>query len=143
MQQPLKRPVVNIVLGFYNGHNYIVQQVQTILNQRDVLVNLHIFDDASAEPLEKSFVNQFKDEDRSKIQINTRPENLGYSKNFLWGLAEVPNNADYFAFSDQDDIWLEDKLKTGVDALRAIPADTPALYCSSTSLFRADGQTVM
>lgn len=143
MQQPLKRPAVDVVLGFYNGHKYIVPQVQTILNQRDVLVNLHIFDDASAEPLEKSFVNQFIDDDRCKIHIKRRSENLGYSKNFLWGLAEVPNDADYFAFSDQDDIWLEDKLKTAVDALRAIPAETPALYCSRTRLVKEDGQTVI
>ena len=38
------------------------------------------------------------------------------------------------AFSDQDDVWLPEKLARGVAALARIPADVPALYCARQHL---------
>jgi len=43
------------------------------------------------------------------------------------------DDADYFAFSDQDDVWLPDKLAHAVAALGEVAADRPALYfCDRT-----------
>jgi hypothetical protein len=36
----------------------------------------------------------------------------------------------YVAFADQDDVWLPEKLGWAVEALEAVPAQTPALYCA-------------
>ena len=33
------------------------------------------------------------------------------------------------AFCDQDDVWLNDRLRNGVSTLAQIDPDTPALYC--------------
>src|SRR5207253_8921354 len=41
--------------------------------------------------------------------------------------------ADYFAFSDQDDIWLENKLERSIAQINGTPGQ-PALYCSRTRL---------
>jgi hypothetical protein len=48
-------------------------------------------------------------------------------------LAAVPES-DFFAFCDQDDVWLPDKLSRAVSALNRIPADVPALYCTRQHL---------
>jgi glycosyltransferase involved in cell wall biosynthesis len=43
------------------------------------------------------------------------------------------DEADYFAFSDQDDVWLPEKLAHAVAALAEEAADRPALYfCDRT-----------
>lgn len=40
--------------------------------------------------------------------------NLGFAKSFLTALDEC-DEADYYAFSDQDDVWEKDKLSTAMD----------------------------
>ncbi|MGK3946477.1 glycosyltransferase, partial [Streptomyces caeruleatus] len=52
----------------------------------------------------------------------------GFAKNFL-SLSSHPDiQADFFAVSDQDDIWERDKIKLAVEWLETIPSDIPALY---------------
>jgi hypothetical protein len=47
--------------------------------------------------------------------------------------------ADFVAFCDQDDIWDDDKLEAAGRALKARPADEPALYCGRTRLLQDNG----
>ena len=51
---------------------------------------------------------------KCKIKIIQRKTNLGYAKNFLLGLKEAGNEYDFYAFSDQDDIWEKDKISRGI-----------------------------
>ena len=47
----------------------------------------------------------------------------------------MPNHTQpgsWLAFSDQDDIWLPDRLSRGITTLANLPDDRPALYCSRT-----------
>ena len=56
--------------------------------------------------------------------------NLGYAKSF-WKLFQNENKYDYYAFCDQDDIWLKDKLISAVQLLETGGAvDKPLLYTS-------------
>ena len=44
-----------------------------------------------------------------------------------------PNiKADVYAYSDQDDIWMADKLERATSFLASVPIHTPALFCSRT-----------
>ena len=79
---------VAVILGFYNGNNYIEAQIESILNQNFKNIDIFIFDDNSKRKLEfkKVKINNNK---KTKIKITKRKENLGYAKNFLMGLEEV------------------------------------------------------
>jgi hypothetical protein len=46
--------------------------------------------------------------------------------------------AEFFAFADQDDVWLPDKLAHGVAALSGVPVDRPALYFCGRALVDAE-----
>ncbi len=46
--------------------------------------------------------------------------------------------ATCFAFADQDDVWLPDKLAHGVRALNGVPADQPGLYFCARTLVDTD-----
>lgn len=69
----------------------------------------------------------------NRIRIFQGPEN-GFCQNFLSLICNDPIEADYYALSDQDDIWHEDKLARAVATLSNISREIPALYCSRTKL---------
>ncbi len=66
----------------------------------------------------------------------------GCAANFL-SLAFDPDiQADYFAYSDQDDIWERDKLSRAIAALEGIPDTVPALYGSRSRLIDENGRSL-
>jgi hypothetical protein len=48
----------------------------------------------------------------------------------LLATARTTTDAAYFAFADQDDVWLPEKLARGVDALAQSPEGVAILYCA-------------
>ena len=137
MNSKLANKKVAVILGFYNGNNFIEEQVKSILNQNFKNIDIFIFDDNSKRKLElkKLKINNNK---KLKIKITRRKENLGYAKNFLLGLEEVGKEYDFYAFSDQDDIWEKDKISRGIQALISNGTKFPKLYCSRTSYYNSE-----
>ena len=43
--------------------------------------------------------------------------NKGFAVNFISTLINIPDDYSFYAFADQDDIWLENKLSYGIDIL--------------------------
>ena len=127
---------VAVILGFYNGNDHIEAQIESILNQNFKNIDIFIFDDNSKKKIEskKLKINNKK----CKIKITKRKKNLGYAKNFLLGLKEAGNEYDFYAFSDQDDIWEKDKLSRGFKALNSKSLNFPKLYCSRTAYYNSE-----
>jgi glycosyltransferase involved in cell wall biosynthesis len=124
---------VAIILGYFDGASYIRNQIKSIFQQTHTAFHIYIFDDNSAPYF--SFAGSYPaSEELSKITLCMRPENIGFTENFLNGLASVPDDFEYFAFSDQDDIWYKDKLERSIAALEKVPSKTPALFCSRTEI---------
>jgi glycosyltransferase involved in cell wall biosynthesis len=63
---------------------------------------------------------------------------LGVAASFLTLLCAAPADAGFFAFCDQDDVWLPDKLARAIGALAAAPPEQPALYCARQILVDRD-----
>ena len=127
---------VAVILGFYNGNNYIEAQIESILNQNFKNIDIFIFDDNSKKKLESKKL-KIKNK-KCKIKITKRKTNLGYAKNFLLGLKEAGKEYDFYAFSDQDDIWEKDKISRGIKALNSNSLNFPKLYCSRTSYYNSE-----
>ncbi len=127
---------VAVILGFYNGNHHIEAQIESILNQNFKNIDIFIFDDNSKKKLESKKL-KIKNK-KCKIKITIRKKNLGYAKNFLFGLKEAGKEYDFYAFSDQDDIWEKDKISRGVKALNSKSLDFPKLYCSRTSYYNSE-----
>ena len=74
-----------------------------------------------------------------RVEIREGPRQ-GFAANYL-GLAGDPGiRADYYAFADQDDVWLPDRLARGLARVRAAPAGRPALYGGRTILIDEAGR---
>ena len=57
-------------------------------------------------------------------------KNIGFSLSFM-KLLEDSGDYDYYAFSDQDDVWLPNKLISAVNILCKLDNNLPNTYCSN------------
>ena len=75
----------------------------------------------------------------SNIDFAVNEHNKGCAMNFMDMVYAADADAyDYFAFSDQDDYWLPEKLSKAIEQLRATPAAVSALYYSDVCNVDAD-----
>ena len=102
----MHEPLVSIVLGTYNGEKYLVQQLDSILGQSYGNIEIIISDDASTDRT-REILKRYQDDKRVKIFIQEK--NIGLSANYSFAAAKA--TGDLIAFSDQDDIWVPDKLE--------------------------------
>lgn len=129
---PSERKVA-VILGYYDGEAHVVEQLQSIFDQSHKALHVFISDDRSPTPLTVDALG-FDAAQLAKLNICFRSENVGFTSNFLSALADIDASFEYFAFSDQDDVWHEDKLERALDALSGISSDVPALYCGRTEI---------
>ncbi len=137
MKEKFANKKVAIILGFFNGNAYIDLQIKSILEQNFKNIDVFIFDDHSKENIELKKIKIAKN-NQCNIKIFKRKKNVGYAKNFLLGLKEAGKNYDYYAFSDQDDIWEKDRIIRGIIALNSNTSNFPMLFCSRTSYYNSD-----
>jgi len=124
---------VSVLIAHFNGAKFIEEQISSIDAQVGVRCNLLIGDDGSnSKDLDTLKTSIEKIKWPSKIFVNSKQ--LGVFENFLNLLKASENHSEYFAFSDQDDVWFDDKLSRAVSRLSDIPKNTPALYCSATKV---------
>ncbi len=103
---------VNILMSTYNGQQFLAEQIRSIQEQSYIDWTLFIRDDGSSDrtrEIIKDFVEQ--DQRIHFIDVET-DENLGVIKSFH-RLVHY-DTADFYFFSDQDDVWLPNKLEVSL-----------------------------
>lgn len=121
-------PKVCVLMATYNGEKYLREQIDSILLQQGVQVLLVVRDDGSSD----STIQILSDYMSQKKLTYSSGKNVGPANGFMELLKKCPQ-ADYYAFADQDDVWLPDKLITAVIKLNNT-TNTPALYFCQTQL---------
>ena len=101
-------------MSTYNGEKWLAEQIDSILAQKYVHVELFIRDDGSTDNTRK-IISDFAD-NHENFHVNFG-ENIGWVKSFFTEL-NVAAGYDYYAFSDQDDVWKPEKLITAVEAIK-------------------------
>lgn len=111
---------VMILLSAYNGEKYIAEQIDSLVKQVGVEPIILVRDDGSSD----NTVNILKDyEIRGLIKWYTG-DNLRPLKSFMDLLARA-KDCDYYAFCDQDDVWLPEKLLKSVNKMESIESQNP------------------
>lgn len=103
----MENTCVDILLATYNGEKYIRPQLDSILKQTHSNFRLLVSDDSSSDSTREILKEYAKNDKR--IILFFQEKNLGVIKNFEFLLKKVENN--YYMFSDQDDIWKENKIE--------------------------------
>lgn len=110
---------IDILMATYNGEKYVSYQIDSILNQTYRNIKLIISDDCSTDGTKEILEKYSKKDDR--IQIYFQQKNLGYIKNFEFLLKKVSH--PYYMLSDQDDVWLPEKIEKSLETLKKEKAD--------------------
>lgn len=119
--------MINVLISTYNGAEYISMQLDSIVSQTLQDFHIYIRDDGSTDETVKvveDYVEQHDLADKLSIEAG---KNIGFCASFLKLLAQV-EDGQYWAFCDQDDVWMPEKLKNAYDWLRQQDDDRPLLY---------------
>jgi len=134
-------PKVAILLCTYQGQKYLHEQLNSFVAQTHKNWALWVSDDGSKDGTHAILAETVKDLGTGKISLHNGPQE-GFCANFLSLTCKADIKADYYAYSDQDDIWKPEKLARAVAALKTVPQGVPALYCSRTRVVDADDKPI-
>lgn len=127
-----RSPTVFIVLGVFNPDLPLFeQQLSSLLTQSFQSVRILLVLDGPQNPDVTALATSFQDE---RIEVIAHSTNVGVHSNFARGLAAAlersRNEADFFAFCDQDDEWHPAKVARQVELMRADP-DCGLCHCDA------------
>lgn len=123
----VSKSTVCILLSTYNGQKYIREQLDSIRAQTYLNWQLLIRDDGSSDST-LEILREYALEDQ-RIQVSAGV-NCGVVASFLSLLEGADENCGFFAFCDQDDVWLPDKLERALNCISNRGYGSPCLYCS-------------
>lgn len=116
---------VNIVMATYNGEQFLAEQIESIQKQTYQDWQLLIRDDGSSDQTQ-TIIKRFVEEDSRIRFINENDQtNLGVIDSFFQ-LVKF-EEADVYFFSDQDDIWLPDKVERTLQEAQKYPTASPLM----------------
>lgn len=111
---------VTVLLSTYNGGNYLVEQLDSLVAQQGVEVNILVRDDGSTDATQE-LLDEWQD--KGALTWYTS-ENLGPGKSFMHLLKNTAPGG-YYAFCDQDDVWLPEKLKLTMEKMQSVEKANP------------------
>lgn len=103
--------MISVCIATYNGGKYIKEQLSSILKQLDNSDEVIISDDYSTD----NTLEVIKSLDDSRIKIFINDKEKGYTRNFENALEKA--SGDIIFLSDQDDVWMDDKVKVCLEEL--------------------------
>jgi glycosyltransferase involved in cell wall biosynthesis len=110
-------------MATYNGEKYIIQQIDSILEQLNENDELIISDDGSSDST-IDIISAYNDK---RIKLVSHKRKSEFSKKYLASFRFVADNfqnalqyvtGDFIFFSDQDDIWLPGRIEEFVACLK-------------------------
>ena len=110
-------PKISVVMATYNGEKYIKEQLDSIADQSLSADEVIIVDDCSTDNT-VSIIKKYIHKNRmNNWRLYVNKDNIGWKQNFFNGAKK--STGEIIFFSDQDDVWLHDKLKIMVNAMIA------------------------
>jgi len=133
LSQSVTQPLVAILLCTYNGERFLAEQLNSLEAQIYQNWVLTVSDDGSIDATLDILLKYQAKWPQGKMTIRHGPKK-GFCKNFLSLACDPQIQAGYFAFCDQDDVWLPEKLTA---ALQTVVANqniyVPFIYCGRTT----------
>jgi len=132
VENSTKSPLVAVLLCTFNGAQFLAEQLDSLENQSHRNWIVMASDDGSSDSTLEVLRRYQVKWPAGKLTIRGGPKK-GFCQNFL-SLGCDPNiRADFYAYCDQDDIWLPEKLKVALENIISNQyAEVPYLYCART-----------
>ena len=121
-------------MSTYNGEKFLAEQLQSIEDQTHKNWRLVISDDGSSDntlAIAKQYQQKWGSD---RLEVRQGPQQ-GFCQNFLSMACDSNIRADLYGFSDQDDVWMADKLARAVAYFNANnESQLPRAYGSRTQI---------
>lgn len=127
LQSEFPSAAVAILLATYNGGVRLQEQLDSYARQLYLPALILVSDDNSSDNTRDIICSFAQAHPDIRVELRNGPCR-GAAQNFLSLLRHVPEGIDIVALSDQDDVWLPDKIQRGVRALQQ-GGEGPILYC--------------
>jgi glycosyltransferase involved in cell wall biosynthesis len=125
---------IQILMSTYNGERYLKEQLDSILEQdckdKGIECTLLVRDDGSKDGTQK-ILEEYAKKYSTQIEWYLG-ENKGVIQSFFELLQRADDMASYYAFADQDDFWMPDKISSGISSIQKLEQKEdgrPYLYC--------------
>jgi len=109
---------ISVALCTYNGARFLEAQLDSFLKQSRPLDELVVCDDGSTDET-VTMLERFKTRAPFPVHLCRNETRLGSTKNFEKAIGLC--SGDFIATSDQDDVWLPDKIALSEEALATNP----------------------
>lgn len=125
---------ISVAMATYNGEQYIREQLDSIRNQTLKVDEVIICDDQSSDNTVSIIKQYIEAYGLTNWNIIINEKNLGYADNFYKAMNDT--TGEYVFLSDQDDIWVEDKIEKMVKVLEdntnimVLGSDFEPFYCT-------------
>ena len=130
---------VAILMGTWNGAIYLNEQLESLQRQTHSFIDIWVSDDGSSDDT-LAILEQWRQRwSKGRFNILKGPRQ-GFAENFRSMITNDKISADYYAFCDQDDIWLDDKVEHAISWMRDEGNGVPLLHCSRTITMSGSGQ---
>ncbi|MDR2198791.1 MAG: glycosyltransferase family 2 protein [Deltaproteobacteria bacterium] len=129
---------VSILMGTRDGGEFLSEQLKSIEGQDYPHWSLTVSDDGSTDET-IAILNEFREGRPDKLVKMIKGPGRGFSRNFLNLALQDETGAAYFAWADQDDVWLPFKLSHVLKLIAPYGEDLPVLYCGRTKLIDENG----
>lgn len=131
---------LQILMSTYNGKAYLREQLDSVLQQdckQKGLVKLQLLvrDDGSKDGTQK-ILQEYAVRYPQEVRWY-QGENCGVIQSFF-ELMKKTEKADFYAFSDQDDFWMPDKMSSAIQIIEKYGKNRPFLYCCRPKLVDAE-----
>lgn len=103
---------ISVCMATYNGEKYIKEQLESILSQISENDEVIVSDDSSNDKTIE-IIKSFND---MRIRIYKNEKEKGYTRNFENALEKA--SGDIIFLSDQDDVWVENKVQKMMGILK-------------------------
>ena len=126
---------VAILLATYNSKDFLIEQLSSIYSLESVICKIFLSDHNSVDNTKSLFTQFCEKNDLDFNIIDSSVPFRGAGQNFFHLIREVDSeNFDFYAFADQDDIWLPQKL---IHAIQQIKKSKTSGYSSSVKSFKS------
>jgi len=125
-------PLVAILMGAFNGARFLAEQLDSLAAQTHQNWVLVASDDGSTDDTVRILRAYQAKWPAGKMIIKEGPKR-GFCANFLSMACDPSIRADYYAFCDQDDVWLPSKLVVAIENIGLNQGSFAYVYCGRTT----------
>lgn len=130
IEPQIDKKTIQILLSTYNGEKYLREQLDSFINQKNINLRVLIRDDGSEDGTVE-ILREYQEKFGFEVVYG---KNIGVNSSIYELLKLADKSVDYFAISDQDDYWHDEKLFAGVQKLELLDNSIPLLYGSRISI---------